>query len=44
MIQAILLALTLLQTQEAEETPIDIDVKEADVLDMLRLFAEIGDS
>ena len=43
MISAILLALTLLQAQEAEETRIDIDVKEADVLDMLRLFAEIGD-
>ena len=43
MISAILLTLTLLQTQAAEETRIDIDVKEADVLDMLRLFAEIGD-
>ncbi len=43
MISAILFALTLLQTQEARETRIDIDVKEADVLDLLRLLAEIGD-
>lgn len=43
MISAILLALALLQAGEAEETRIDIDVKEADVLDMLRLLAEIGD-
>ena len=43
MISAILLALTLLQAGEAEETRIDIDVKEADVVDMLRLLAEIGD-
>ena len=40
MISALLLAATLLQTPETEQTRIDIDVKEADALDVLRLLAE----
>lgn len=47
MIEALLLTLALAQTPPAEtddaETVIDIDVKDADVLDVLRLLAEIGD-
>ena len=44
MIGSLLLALTLLQAPAAnEETVIDIDVKDADVLDVLRLLAEIGE-
>lgn len=40
----LLLAFALLQTPaENEETLIDIDVKDADVLDVLRLLAEVGD-
>ena len=37
-----LLATTPASTQTDTETLIDIDVKDADVLDILRLFAEVG--
>ena len=46
MIGTALLTLALLQTPERtveKETLIDLDVKEADVLDVLRLLAEIGE-
>jgi len=39
----LLLALTLLQTPTNDETVIDIDMKDADVLDVLRLLAEVGE-
>ena len=43
----LLLALTLLQTPPArddiDETVIDIDMKDADVLDVLHLLAEVGE-
>ena len=44
MMGTLLLALALLQTPPAnDETVIDIDIKDADVLDVLRLLAEVGE-
>ncbi len=44
MIGAVLLSLALVQTPTANaETLIDLDVKDADVLDVMRLLAEIGE-
>lgn len=43
MIGTLLLAFTLLQTPASAETVIDIDVKDADILDVLRLLAEVGE-
>ena len=44
MMGTLLLALTLLQTPPAnDETVIDIDIKDVDVLDVLRLLAEVGE-
>ena len=39
----LLLTIALFQTPASAETVIDVDVKDADVLDVLRLLAEIGE-